>query len=53
MSKRVKFVKFSLTKPKSEIPFSTLSIPLSRFKKERAEFEELSLHVEVLDFFKK
>jgi hypothetical protein len=53
VSKSVKMVQFSLTKPKSEIPFTTLNIPLKRFKVERREFEDLSLRVEVLDFYKK
>ncbi len=53
MSKSVKMVQFSLTKPKSEVPFTTLSIPLKKFKVLRSEFEALSLHVEVLDFYKK
>ena len=53
MSKSVKMVQFSLTKPKSEIPFTTLSIPLKKFKALRSEFESLTLHVEVLDFYKK
>lgn len=53
MSKSVKMVQFSLTKPKSEVSFTTLSIPLKKFKVLRSEFEALSLHVEVLDFYKK
>lgn len=53
VSKSVKMVQFSLTKPKSEIPFTTLNIPLKRFKVERREFEDLSLRVEILDFYKK
>ena len=32
MSKSVKMVEFSLTKPKSEVPFTTLNIPLKKFK---------------------
>jgi len=43
---------FSLSKPKSEIPFTTLSTPLKKFKKLRANFEELGLRVEVKDFRK-
>lgn len=53
MSKSVKMVQFSLTKPKSEVPFTTLSIPLKKFKVLRSDFEDLSLRVEVLDFYKK
>jgi len=53
MSKSVKMVEFSLTKPKSEVAFTTLNIPLKKFKVLRSEFESLTLHVEVLDFYKK
>jgi len=53
MSKSVKMVEFSLTKPKSEVPFATLNIPLKKFKVLRSDFEDLSLRVEVLDFYKK
>jgi hypothetical protein len=53
MSKSVKMVEFSLTKPKSEVPFTTLNIPLKKFKVLRSDFEDLSLRVEVLDFYKK
>lgn len=49
MSKKVIF---SLTKEKSEVPFTTLSIPLKKFKKLRANFEDLGLRVEVEDFAK-
>ena len=52
MSKAVKMVEFSLTKPESEIPFTTLSISLKKFKMLRSDFEDLSLRVEVLDFYK-
>ena len=53
MSKSVKMVEFSLTKSKSEVPFTTLNIPLKKFKVLRSDFEDLSLRVEVLDFYKK
>ena len=52
-SKSVKMVEFSLTKPKSEVPFTTLSASLKKFKMLRSDFEELSLRVEVLNFHKK
>ena len=44
---------FSLTKPKSEVPFTTLNVSLKKFKVLRSDFEDLSLRVEVLDFYKK
>ncbi len=47
-----KIVIFTLTKPKSEVPFSTLQVPLKKFKKLRADFEDLGLRVEVEDFRK-
>ena len=53
MSKSVKMVEFSLTKPKSEVPFATPNIPLKKCKVLRSDFEDLSLRVEVLDFYKK
>ena len=53
MSKSVKMVQFSLTKPKSEVPFTTLGVTLKKFKRLRSDFEELSLQVDVLDFYKK
>ena len=53
MSKSVKMVEFSLTKPKSEVPFTTLNVSLKKFKMLRSDFEDLSLRVEVLDFYKK
>ena len=53
MSKSVKMVEFSLTKPKSEVPFTTLNVSLKKFKVLRSDFEDLSLRVEVLDFYKK
>ncbi len=52
MSKSVKMVEFSLTKPESEIPFTTLNVSLKKFKVLRSDFEDLSLRVEVLDFYK-
>jgi hypothetical protein len=53
MSKSVKMVEFSLTKSKSEVPFTTLNVSLKKFKVLRSDFEDLSLRVEVLDFYKK
>jgi hypothetical protein len=47
-----KTVVFSLTKPKSEVPFTTLKVSLKKFKKLRANFEDLGLRVEVEDFHK-
>ena len=47
-----KTVVFSLTKPKSEVPFTTLKVSLNKFKKLRANFEDLGLRVEVEDFHK-
>jgi len=50
MAKKV--VVFSLTKPKSEVPFTTLEVPLKKFRKLRGNFESLDLRVEVEDFHK-
>jgi len=50
--KMSKQVIFYLTKPKSEIPFTKLKIPLKKFKKLRVNFEDLGLRVEVKDFVK-
>jgi hypothetical protein len=47
-----KSVVFTLTKPKSEVSFTTLQVSLKKFKKLRANFEELGLRVEVKDFKK-
>lgn len=47
-----KTVVFSLTKPKSELPFTTLKVSLKKFKQLRLNFEELGLRVEVEDFQK-
>jgi hypothetical protein len=47
-----KIVVFTLTKPKSEVPFTTLKISLKKFSKVRANFEDLGLRVEVSDFKK-
>ena len=47
-----KVVVFSLTKPKSEVPFTILEVSLKRFKDLRTNFEELGLRVEVEDFHK-
>jgi hypothetical protein len=48
-----KSVVFTLTKPKSEVPFTTLEVSLKKFGKLRANFEELNLRVEVVNFKKK
>jgi hypothetical protein len=48
-----KMVEFSLTKPKNDMAFTTLRVPLKKFSKLRANFEELGLHVEVVDFSKR
>lgn len=45
-----KIVVFSLTKPKSEVPFARLTTRLRKFSKMRAQFEELGLRVEVEGF---
>jgi hypothetical protein len=45
-----KVVVFTLTKPKSEVPFATLRTRLGKFKALRAQFEELGLRVEVKGF---
>lgn len=45
-----KVVVFSLTKPKSEVPFARLTTRLKKFSKMRAQFEELGLRVEVEGF---
>ncbi len=51
MSKKgKKVVVFSLTRPKSENPFTQLETRLAAFGRLRADFEELGLRVEVLDF---
>ena len=52
MSKSKKVVVFSLTMPKTEIPFATLSTTLKRFGKMRADFETLGLRVELVDLKK-
>lgn len=49
MSKRITF---SLTLPKSEVPFAKLETSLKKFGKLRESFEALGLRVEVLDFRK-
>lgn len=48
-----KIVVFTLTKPKSEVPFTTLEVTLKKFSKVRSNFEDLGLRVEVADFKKK
>jgi hypothetical protein len=35
------------------VPFTTLNVSLKKFKMLRSDFEDLSLRVEVLDFYKK
>ena len=47
-----KTVIFTLTMPKTEIPFAQLSTSLKKFGKLRADFESLGLRVEVIDFRK-
>ena len=47
-----KKVIFTLTMPKTEIPFAQLSTSLKRFGKMRSDFESLALRVEVIDFKK-
>ena len=47
-----KKVIFTLTMPKTEIPFAQLSTSLKRFGKMRADFESLALRVEVINFKK-
>lgn len=44
-----KVVVFSLTMPKTEVPFATLSTSLKRFGKMRQDFEQLGVRVEVVD----
>ena len=48
-SKSKKVVVFSLTMPKTEIPFAELSTTLKKFGKMRADFEQLAVRVEVVD----
>jgi hypothetical protein len=45
-------VVFSLSLPKAEIPFATLSTSLKKFAKMREHFETLGLQVGVVGFFK-
>jgi len=45
-----KIVVFSLTKPKSEVPFATLTTRLKKFRAMRAHFEDIGLRVEVEGF---
>ncbi len=47
-----KKVIFTLTMPKTEIPFATLSTTLAKFGEMRKAFESLGLRVEVIDFRK-
>jgi len=47
-----KTVVFSLTKNKSEVPFTVLEVSLKKFKELRSNFEDLGLRVEVEDFHK-
>ena len=48
-SKKSKVVVFSLTMPKTEIPFATLRTSLPRFGAMRQGFEALGCRVEVVD----
>lgn len=48
--KNRKTVIFTLTMPKTEIPFARLSTSLKKFGKMRQDFEFLGLRVEVIDF---
>ena len=50
--KSKKTVVFTLTMPKTEIPFAQLSTSLKKFGKMRQAFESLALRVEVADFKK-
>mgnify|MGYP001162024158 CR=1 FL=1 len=45
-----KVVIFTLVKPKSEVPFTTLQVRLKKFTELRRNFEELGLRVEVEGF---
>ena len=47
-----KTVVFTLTMPKTEIPFARLSTPLKKFGKMRQAFESIALDVQVVDFKK-
>jgi hypothetical protein len=47
-----KTVIFTLTMPKTEIPFAQLSTSLKKFSKMRQDFESLALDVQVVDFKK-
>jgi len=47
-----KTVVFSLTKNKSDAPFTVLEVSLKKFKELRSNFEDLGLRVEVEDFHK-
>ena len=47
-----KTIIFTLTMPKTEIPFTELSIQLKKFSKLREDFETLGLRVEIIDFRK-
>lgn len=50
--KNRKKVIFTLTMPKTENPFATLSTTLSKFGEMRKAFESLGLRVELVDFRK-
>jgi hypothetical protein len=52
MKNSKKIVIFSLTMPKTENPFATLSTTLARFGEMRQAFESLGLRVELVDFKK-
>ena len=47
--KKSKVVVFSLTMPKTEIPFAVLPTTLKKFGRMRAGFEALGVRVEVVD----
>jgi hypothetical protein len=47
-----KTVIFTLTMPKTEIPFARLSTSLKKFGKMRQAFESIALDVQVVDFKK-
>lgn len=52
MKNSKKIVIFSLTMPKTENSFATLSTTLAKFGEMRKAFESLGLRVEIVDFRK-
>ena len=50
--KNRKKVIFTLTMPKTEIPFAQLSTSLKQFGKMRQAFESIALDVQIVDFKK-